>query len=125
MMNRSVLQYIRSITQGLLTSSCTIQVEGTTRGSFGQNVTGWTDVATVRCRILPAGPSDSERAEDFAGAENIKTMRRLIVAHDVALDVGQRVVIGGDAYYVASLEVGVSDEAYRAAVIVRRWGADE
>lgn len=124
-MHSAVRAYIRRMTKSYLTSRCTIQTEVSGRGDFGQNATYWSDVATdVACRKLPAGQSDSERVIDFAGQESINELYRLILPSTFALEVGQRIIINGVTYYVASLLVGVTDEAFRAAIIVRKAGAD-
>lgn len=119
------LAHIKSMTRRYyLRDSCVIEVETTTRDADFLDVTAWVQVATVRCRVLPAGQGDTERAQDFAGQDSIRVLKRLIVPHDTALDVGQRVTTGGEVYFVASLDVGNTDETFRAAVMVQMAGAD-
>ena len=124
MMPKGVKGYIKRMVGQSLVDSCTIQAETTTTGSYGQNVTAWSNVATVNCRLLPAGANSREMVKEFAGQEAIEDIKRLIVPFDTALDVGQRVVVSGVTYYVGSLDVQWSDEVFRAAIVVRKVGAD-
>lgn len=88
------------------------------------NVTAWVTVATVKCRLIPAGSVDAERAEVFANQQSIKVVKRIVVPHDTALDAGQRVTVNAEIYQVAALDVGNTDEVFRQAVIVQMAGAD-
>jgi len=128
MFNRSVTSYIRKTTKAFLTTPCTIEAEETSQDTspegYGQNITAWNAVYVGKCRLLPAGVGDSEKATEFAGQEGIDEMKRLILPFNTALDVGQRVVIGSKIFYVASLDVANTDEVFRAAIIVRKAGSD-
>lgn len=128
MFNRSVTNYIRKATKAFLTTACTIQAEETSQDTspegYGQNITTWNNVFVGKCRILPAAAGDSERVKEFAGQEVIDEMKRLILSYNTALDVGQRVLVNSKIFYVASLNVQSTDEAFRAAIIVRKAGAD-
>ncbi|MGJ3241167.1 MAG: phage head completion protein [Anaerolineae bacterium] len=126
MMHNGVPGYMRSMTKRYyLRDRCTIEVEQTTRDANFLNVTSWASVADdLACRLLPAGQGDTERVEAFGAQESIKVIKRLIVPHDTALDVGQRVTIGSEVYYVAALDVANTDEVFRAAVVVQMAGAD-
>lgn len=124
MMPGGVKGYIKRMVQQSLVDSCTIQAETSTTGSYGQNVVAWSDVATAKCRLLPAGQGEQEKVIEFAGQDAIADTKRLIVPANTALDVGQRVIVNGITYYVGSLDVKWSDEVFRAALIVRKVGAD-
>ena len=121
MLPNGVNGYIRSMVRQSLTATCTIEVETNAAGSFGNVVEGWTAVASnVPCRLIEAGSQTSEENEPFAGQDSIQETYRLIVMHDVALDVGQRVTIDGIVYYVATLDTAMTHRAYRGAVVERR-----
>lgn len=124
MMPKGVQGYIKRKVQQSLKDSCLIQVEVTTPGGYGQNVEAWVDVATVKCRLLPAGANSREKIVELAGQDAIEDVKRLIVPSSTALDVGQRVIVGGVTYYVGSLEVALTEEVFRAAIIVRKVGTD-
>jgi hypothetical protein len=122
--NKSVTNYIRATTSKFLTTPCTLQAEVTDFGDYGQNITGWENVAVTKCRLLPAADGDSEKVIEFAGQEGIDELKRIILPYATPLDVGQRALIGGKVFYVASLDVGNTDEAFRSALIIRKAGAD-
>lgn len=124
-MNPGMMAYMRGqASRYYLRDSCVIEEEQSSKDANFINTTTWVEVVSCKCRLLPAGTGDSERAETFAGQESIKVMRRLIVPHGTALDAGQRVTVGSEVYYVASLDVDATDEVFRAAVVVQRAGAD-
>lgn len=124
-MHKSVRGYIRRMTKSYLNSRCTVQKEVIGRGDWGQNANYWDDVAVdVHCRKLPGGQGDTERAIEFAGQDSIDEIYRMILPASFELEVGQRIIMDGVTYYVAALLVGVTDEAFRASVIVRKAGAD-
>jgi hypothetical protein len=124
-MNPATLAYMRSqTTRYYLRDSCVIEVEQSSEDEDFITTTSWVQVASCKCRLLPAGTGDSESAETFANQESIKVLRRLIVPHGTALDVGQRVTVGSEIYYLASLDIEATDEVFRAAVVVQMAGAN-
>ncbi|PSN79616.1 hypothetical protein C8B47_10790 [filamentous cyanobacterium CCP4] len=117
--------YMRSVTNRYyLTSTCVIEAEQTIQDANFINTTSWVTVASVRCRVLPAGQNDTERVQGFASQESIKVLKRLVVPHDTALDTGQRVTVGGELYQVGAIDVGNTDEVFRQVLIVQMRGAD-
>lgn len=125
MMHKGLPGYMRSFTKRFyLQDSCVIEVEQETKDANFMNVTAWVAVATVNCRLLPAGQTGTERAMAFAGQQSIWVIKRLVVPHDTALDVSQRVTVNGEIYQVAALDVGNTDEVFRQAVVVQMAGAD-
>lgn len=107
-----------------LTGSCLIEAEQSGKDANFMNTSGWVEVATVRCRVLPAGSGDTERIEAFASQESIKVLKRLVVPFDTALDVGQRVTVSGEVYQVGAIDVENTDEVFRQVLIVQMKGAD-
>ena len=117
--------YVRKVVAGYLRDTCTLQQETHTRGDYGQTEIGWQNIVSdLPCRLIEAGQNTTEKADDFAGQEAIDEIKRLIVPYDTALDAGQRVLLGGETWYIAALETQMTDESYRAAIVVKRSGAD-
>lgn len=124
-MNPGTLAYMRSqSSRYYLRDSCVIEEEQSSKDANFINTTSWVQVASCKCRILPAGQGDQERAETFAGQEGIKVLRRLIVPHGISLAVGQRVAVGSEVYYLASLDIELTDKVFQAAVVIQRAGSD-
>ncbi len=124
MMPHGVRGYIKRYTLKSLPDSCVIEVQLTVAGDYGQNVLTWVEVVTTRCRLIKAGQSSTEEAEEFAGQNAIHEEMRLIVASEIGLDVGQRVTVNSEIYYISSLDIGLSDKMFRAGLLVRKVGAD-
>lgn len=117
--------YIRATARRFyLTSTCVIEAEQGGKDANFMNTGGWSEVATVRCRVLPAGQGGTDRVAHLADQESIKVIKRIAVPYDTALDVGQRITVGSEIYYVVALETDNTDESFRQAVIIQRKGAD-
>jgi hypothetical protein len=86
----------------MLTDTCTIEADTGGRGVYGEPAHQWATVAAnVPCRRLPArrGPAEDERGHQHTLVDRY----RLIVPHSTALDVGQRVTVGGESYRIVAL----------------------
>lgn len=125
MLGNGVRNYIRKMTNQTLTERCTIQTETAGTGTFGQPLEGWEDVTTdVPCRIIKAAASAQDESEQFASQDAIEEQYRLIVAYDFALNTSMRVIVDGETFYIVQLETGLTDRAFRSAVVMRKAGAD-
>lgn len=126
MMPHGTRGYMRSFARKyFLTTACVIEAEVSGKDADNMNTSGWSTVATTKCRILPAGQGDTERAEEFANQESIRVLKRIAVPDDITLDVGQRVTVAGEIYYIAALNIANTDTVFQQALVIQRAGADE
>lgn len=117
-----MLAKLRQVTQGFLKDTCTIEQAGNTVGAFGQQVPGWTVVASgVACRIITESvrKMEPEMVGGQGGQESLAEVYRLVVPVGTALAAGQRVRIGTDYYHVVRLLTERTDETDEQAILTR------
>lgn len=106
-----------------LVDIATIEREAQTVSAMGAPVHTWVLVAEgVACRVIGAGREDM--AQRIAGgAEVMRDEVRIILAHDVVVDVDYRITVGGHVYDVVSIVDAMSQDVFTSVRAVRRRGA--
>ena len=119
--DRTIALVRRNVNE-MLTESCTIQRESGSRGTMGEPVHQFENVATaVACRVIRAGQTQStSEAGQVGGQEALVEMYRLICPVDTPFTTDDRVVMSdGRVFQVVDVEDGLSDSAFAGAVMVR------
>lgn len=120
-MQGDILARIRASAAAWLTDRCKIEREVVSTGDYGDVSATWTTVADdVPCRVIMARRSDLNADGITAGQETLEENYRLAVAHTIALDVNQRVTVGGVIYSVVRIETALSDKIFTQAVLARK-----
>lgn len=114
---------IQRMTEGFLTSTCTIEREEETPiDAYGDRSHEWVTVAEdVACRVIMAGIRTGGAIVERASQEQMRDEVRLIVSRNTALDVDYRVTLAdGTVYDVVRIETLLTDEAFHSAILNRR-----
>lgn len=124
-MDARLAGYIRGQVNQYLTDLCTIENETVVKAVGEPAVRQWVTVGTdVPCRMIRAGQQTTDESQSLAEQDAIEESYRLILRYDASIEPGYRVTVGGEVYYVASLDRHLSDRVFRSAVITKREGAD-
>jgi len=120
----AVLAQMRAAAESLMTDTCILEARSASVGEYGEPTEEFVVVdASVPCRAITLGERRKETAPEPAALarESLVDAFRLVVPHDTALDVDQRVTVtsSGDVYDIVSLIAGRTDEIDRQAIIVR------
>lgn len=120
----AALAQMRAAAESLMTDTCTIEARRATVGEHGEPTEEFEVIETaVPCRVITLGSRFKEAQDNPAtmARETQTDAYRLVVPHDTALDVDQRVTLAssGEVYDVADLLVGRTDEVDRQAIIAR------
>ena len=120
----AVLAQMRAAAESLMTDTCVLEARSASVGEYGEPTEEFVVVdASVPCRVITLGARFKEAAPAPAplARESLVDAFRLVVPHDTALDIDQRVTVtsSGDVYDIVSLIAGRTDETDRQAIIVR------
>lgn len=120
-MQGDILARIRDSAAAWLTDRCKIEREVISTGQYGDVSATWATVADdVPCRMITARRSDLNADGITAGQETLEESYRLAVAHNIALDVDQRVTVGGVIYHVVRIEAALSDKVFTQVILARK-----
>ena len=82
--------------KSLLTSECTLQAETYTTNDFGEEIRGFTDPVSVKCRLNSLGrgnPNDLQLGQIIEENQYV-----LYVGPDTTITTGHKVTLGGSEY---------------------------
>lgn len=115
-----LLERIKARVALFLGDTCKIEAEVDAVGEMGEPTHTWAVVAAeVACRVIDARQSGLSAMMNVGEQEAMVDTYRLIVPVGTALDVDQRVTVGGDVYQIVALVDGRSDAAEAQAVMTR------
>lgn len=86
-----------------LNQTATVQRATTTQDEYGVPVETWTDVGTVRCRLIPLPYSEQAELKVLGGGQHtVASHKVLMPIYDIKIK--DRLVIGTETYTVLSVE---------------------
>lgn len=115
------LARVRKNVNEMLTETCTLERETAAVGRMGEPLHDQQTVQTsLPCRVIRAGRRSDLQTMPVGGQEAMVEMYRLICPVGTAFTKDDRVTMtDGRMFQVVSVEDGLSDEAFAAAIITR------
>jgi hypothetical protein len=113
---------LKSATANYLTETCTIEAQEDTQSEYGTPELTWRVVAEdVRCQVIMMGRNFSTSSADVVSSqESIEDSYRIICPSGTALDINQRVTVGGLKYNITRLITDRSSETDAQALMTRQ-----
>lgn len=103
-----------------LTDSAKIEREVATTDDMGAPLHTIELVATdVVCRVIRAGQQTQNQAKTAGGAETIIDKTRIILKHDVTIDVDYLITVRSVRYQVVTIDDNMTDAGFVSAICVR------
>ncbi|MCZ2097235.1 MAG: DUF6093 family protein [Anaerolineae bacterium] len=119
----AVLAQMRAAAESLMTDTCALEARQASTGEYGEPTEEYVLVdAAVPCRVItPAPLREAGEATTTLARETMLDVYRLIVPHDTALSIDQRVTLAssGEVFLVTDVLTGRTDHTDRQAMIVR------
>lgn len=115
------LGIVRRNVNRTLKERCTIQRETHTKGTMGEPLHEFEQVAAdVACRVITAGERNRTAVMDVGSQESLVERYRLICPVGTLFEVDNRVVMSdGRVFQIVDVEDGLTDEAYAGAIMIR------
>jgi hypothetical protein len=117
------LARVREVATRFLTETCVIEEEVVSTDQYGAAAHTWRVRASgVACRVITESRMSGSDTTEVGSQKALVEHLRLVVPEGTALDVNQRVTVGGDVYQIVAVLVGHTDAVFASAVIARVHG---
>jgi len=118
MISSQTVAWMRRYAERYLTQTALIEVQASTLDSFGGRTDAWETVAAdVPCAIIRNVKISGDDIVQEGRRETMQSRYRLVVPHDTALSVDQRVTVDGEVYHVVAIEIRTTNSVTATAII--------